>query len=226
MGAPSELVGDQLEAALEASGQTRRRYDRIAPIYDAVEWAMERRVRHWRENLWARLPAGLTLEAGVGTGRNLPYYPAGRDVVGLDISPRMLERARRKPGRSGSRVVLELGDVQRLPHADGTFDAAVATFLFCSVPDPELGLRELRRVLKPGGRLLLLEHVLSERHFVRPLMRALDPIPFHLWGAHIDRETVARVRAAGFVDLDVHDLFLDVVKRIEARNTPEGSHAG
>lgn len=80
-------------------------------------------------------------------------------------------------------------------------------------------------MLKPGGRLLLLEHVLSERHFVRPLMRALDPIPFHLWGAHIDRETVARVRAAGFVDLDVYDLFLDVVKRIEARKTPGGSHA-
>lgn len=122
---------------------------------------MERRVRHWRENLWARLPAGLTLEAGVGTGRNLPYYPAGRDVVGLDISPRMLERARRKPGRSGSRVALELGDVQRLPHADGTFDAAVDRPGARTArwrPD-----RKRKHITSAGGQRLLLHASVQER---------------------------------------------------------------
>jgi hypothetical protein len=83
-----------------------------------------------------------------------------------------------------------------------------------------LGLGEARRVLAPGGRLLLLEHVLSRRPLLRSLMRFLDPIPFHVWGAHIDRDTVGNVRQAGFVDVVDTDLSLDVVKRIEAVAPP------
>lgn len=178
---------------------------------------MERRVRRWREDLWSRVPPGRVLEVGVGTGKNLVYHPSESDVVALDLSTEMMARARRKAERLQARVALELGDVQRLPHAEATFDTAVATFVFCSVPDPLLGLREVRRVLKPGGRLLLLEHVLSEKKVLRQLMRSLDPIPFWVWGAHIDRVTVSNVREAGFRDVVDTDLSLDIVKLIEAR---------
>jgi ubiquinone/menaquinone biosynthesis C-methylase UbiE len=157
------------------------------------------------------------LEMGVGTGKNLPCHPRGRRVTALDISNKMAERARRRRARLEARVHLEVADVQSLPHQGGHFDTAVASFLFCSVPDPVQGLKEARRVLKSGGRLLLLEHVLSRGSGLRPLMRWLDPLSAHIWGAHIDRETVANVHKAGFEDVDAQDRLLDVVKIITAR---------
>lgn len=196
---------------------TRDRYERIAWIYDAVEAMMELRARSWRRDLWSRVEPGAVLELGVGTGKNFSFYPPNQQIVAVDISERMLDRARAKAQRLRASVRLEIADVQRLPYPDGRFDVAVATFLFCSVPDPALGLREARRVLKPGGQLILLEHVVSARRILRALMRLLDPIPTHLWGAHINRDTVNAVRSAGFVDVVEHDLALDVVKRIDAR---------
>jgi ubiquinone/menaquinone biosynthesis C-methylase UbiE len=167
--------------------------------------------------LWALVEPGSVLELGIGTGKSIPFYPPDREIVGIDISERMLERSRARARRLGARVRLELGDAQSLPFADESFDVVVATFLFCSVPDPRLALDETRRVLKPGGQLLLLEHVLAERPVLRQLMRWLDPIPFHLWGAHIDRDTVTTVRDAGFAEIMTTNLWGDVVKRIEAR---------
>lgn len=196
---------------------TRSRYDRIAPLYDLLELGMELRFAPWRRGLWAEVGSGRVLEAGVGTGKNLPYHPRNAEIVGVDLSPRMLERARRRAMRIGSTARLEVADIQALPFRDASFDTAVATFVFCSVPDPVLGLREVRRVLKPGGRLLLLEHVLSERKWLCPIMRWLDPIPFHIWGAHLDRETVRNVHLAGYSDVRAVDLSLDIVKRIDAR---------
>lgn len=194
----------------------RRRYDRIAPIYDPMEWMMEWRARRWRRDLWSRVGPGRILELGVGTGKNIRYYPPGREIVAMDISEQMLARARRKAERLNARVELELGDVQQMSYPDESFAVVVATFLFCSVPDPVLGLREARRVLEPGGQLLLLEHVLSQWPPLRRVMKWLDPIPLHIWGAHIDRDTVDNVRRAGFVSVAETDLSLDIVKRIEA----------
>ena len=134
----------------------------------------------------------------------------------MGLSERMLARARRKAHRLNARVQLELGDVQQLAYPEGSFDFIVATFLFCSVPNPVLGLKEAQRVLKPGGRLLLIEHVLSRHPLLGPVMKWLDPIPSHIWGAHIDRDTVDNVHRAGFVELKETNLYLDIVKRIEA----------
>ena len=211
----SQFATDARETRL-----TRERYDRIAPIYDALEWMMEWRARRWRRDLWSRVGTDRILELGVGTGKNIRYYPAGRDVVAMDISEGMLARARHRAERLCATVRLEVGDAQALSYADASFDVVVATFLFCSVPDPVLGLTEAKRVLKPGGQLLLVEHVVSQRAVLRRLMQWIDPIPLHIWGAHIDRDTVDNVRRAGFVDVTDTNLSLDVVKRIEARALP------
>jgi len=196
---------------------TRQRYDRIAPFYNALEWLMELRFRRWRRELWGNLAGDAILELGIGTGKNLRFYPSGKNVTAIDLSEKMLERARRRAERLGTRVQLQVADVQALPFEDASFDEVVATFLFCSVPDPVLGLREARRVLRPGGRLLLLEHVISEVPLIRTLMRWFDPIPFRIWGAHIDRDTVANVRTAGFVDIASRSKALGLIQLIKAR---------
>lgn len=206
-----------------ATETTRRRYDRLAPVYDRLEAEAERRFAPWRAALWKRVRGARVLEVGVGTGKNLPHYPPGVKVSAVDLSPRMLEQARQRAARLGMPVELREADVQALPVPDARFETAVATFVFCSVPDPVLGLRELRRVLKPGGQLLLLEHVLSRRPGLRWLMQLINPLVVRVMGANIDRDTVENVRRAGFVDMQVEDLWLDVVKLIEARS-PDSGH--
>ena len=195
----------------------RRRYDRVAPIYDAMEWVAEFRFSKWRRDQWDRVEGDEILELGVGTGKNLPYYPEGRDITAIDIAPKMLKRARRRAEKEGVEVALLEADAQDLPFDDNSFDAAVATFVFCSVPDPVQGLKEALRVVRPGGQLILVEHVLSGLPVLHSLMRWFDWLPVHVWGAHIDRQTVKNVERAGFSEVRETPLALDVVKRIEAR---------
>lgn len=198
----------------------RRRYDRVAPIYDAMEWFMERlSLSRWRPDLWERVEGDNVLEVGVGTGKSFKHYPRDRQITAIDISPKMLEQAERRARKLGVDVRLLEGDAQALPFEDSSFETVVTTCVFCSVPDPVRGLREIHRVLAPGGQLLMLEHVLSRKPVLRTLMRWFDFLSYHLWGAHIDRQTVQNVRKAGFVDVAATDLALDVVKRIEASKT-------
>lgn len=216
-------ASDPRAGTIDARGTaaTRARYDRIAPFYDLVQRLNERRFASHRAALWGRIQGPRVLEVGVGTGVNIPLYPREAKITALDLSPRMLERARRRLPRDASVELLE-SDVQRLPFPPASFDTVVATFVFCSVPDPIQGLREVRRVLAPGGQLLLIEHLLSTRATLRRAMRLINPVVRLLMGANIDRETVENVRRAGFVDLQVKDLGpLDIVKSIDAR-APEG----
>ncbi len=183
-----------------ATLHTRRRYDLIAPIYDWVEGLVERgRYSHWRAELWAQVRGPRVLEVGVGTGKNIPYYPSHVQVTAVDLSPAMLARARRRAAQHPEKQVeLHLMDVQRLTFPDNTFDEAVATFVFCSVPDPVQGLQELYRVVRPGGRLLMLEHMLADPPWLAWIMQRLDPLVHWLIGVHIARRTVDNVRAAGW----------------------------
>ncbi len=195
---------------------TRRRYDRVARFYDLFEAGMEGFVRPWRARLWAKVPVGKIIEVGIGTGKNMPFYPKGAEITGIDLSSKMLERAHKRASRLGITPMLTVADVQALPYPSHSFDTAITTCVFCSVPDPVRGLREIRRVLKPGGQLLMLEHVLSHRPALGRLMNFFDAIPFHLWGAHINRNTVRSVELAGFTGIGDENLALDVVKYIRA----------
>jgi phosphatidylethanolamine/phosphatidyl-N-methylethanolamine N-methyltransferase len=197
--------------------QTRARYDRLAPLYDSMEYLAERLgFSRWRPSLWQRVRGPRVLELGVGTGKNFSYYPQDMDITAIDISPKMIDRARKKAEREGTPVRLELGDAQDLHFPEGSFDTVVATFVFCSVPDPIQGLREAARVLKPGGQLLLLEHVLSEKRVLKPIMNVANPVVVRIMGANINRQTVRNVERAGFRVESVDELWVDIVKLIEA----------
>jgi len=200
-----------------ATARTRARYDRNAPFYDLMTRGSERRLASARANMWRAVRGPRVLEVGVGTGINMPYYPPGMQLTAIDLSPRMLERARLRAQKLDVVVDLREADAQALPFPGGSFETVVATCVFCSVPDPVLGLRELRRVLVPDGQLLLMEHVLSERPVVRQLMQGLNPMVVRMMGANINRETVANVQMVGFQDLEVQDLWLQIFKAMEAR---------
>lgn len=186
----------------QATAQTKARYNRIAPIYDLIETLSEGRFKPWREKLWSRA-CGNILEVGVGTGKNFPYHPRGAKVTGIDLADQMLVRARERARQLNVTIDLRGGDAQSLDFPDDSFDTAVATFVFCSVPDPIRGLRELNRVVKPDGKILLLDHVRIDKSIVGTLMDWLDPIIVRLWGAHINRRTVENVKRAG---LDIESI--------------------
>lgn len=175
------------------------RYQRIAPFYDSLdapfEWA---RYRHLRPLAFAGL-AGRILDAGVGTGRNMASYPPGAEVVGIDLSPAMLARAARRRPRATAPVALALMDVRRLAFADDTFDAAVATFLFCVLPVEmqENALVELRRVVRPGGAIVLLDYVTPQSAARSLAARIAEPWMRWAFGAGSDRRTEDHVAAAG-----------------------------
>lgn len=198
---------------------TQRRYDRIAPIYDAMELLVERLAfREWRAELWSHVEGERVLEVGVGTGKNLPYHPDDKEVTAIDLSRSMITQARQRARQQGEPVLLTQADAQHLPFAEATFDAAVATFVFCSVPDPVLGLSEISRVVRPGGRILLLEHVRVNAPVVGPVMDLLDPAIVRIMGAHIARRTADNVAKAGLHIESVEELAPGgLVKLIHAR---------
>jgi ubiquinone/menaquinone biosynthesis C-methylase UbiE len=196
-----------------------QRYQRIAPFYDLLDLPFEgRRYRPLRPLLFHGL-SGRILDAGVGTGRNFPFYPPGATVVGIDISPAMLARAERRLNQASVPVELLGMDVMRLDFPAGYFDAAVATFLFCVLPD-ELqvpGLRELVRVVKPGGTIRLLEYVRPTGPWRRFLARLWEPWIAWAYGASFDRNTEAHIRPAGLDLIEARFVVDDLIKLIEAR---------
>ncbi len=197
--------------------RTRRRYNRMAFFYDFMEAPMERlRFASWRQRLNGRITGPTALEIGVGTGKNFAYYPDNVHMAGIDLSPRMLARAHKKANKLNIKVDLQEMDVQHLDFADRSFDTVFATFVFCSVPDPVMGLRELRRICKPEGRLLLLEHMRPGNMALGFLFDALNPMVVRMMGANINRRTIDNIRAAGWQIQMEENLSSDIVKWIEA----------
>lgn len=196
----------------------RKRYDRIAPYFEMMEAMMEGLFfKSWRKNLWSRVEGHHILEVGVGTGKNFEYYPPGTRVTAIDFSPAMLKQASQKKAQKAVKVDLDLMDIQSLAFADSSFDTVIASFVFCSVPQPLKGLKELHRVCKPGGQVLLLEHVISTKPLLAKVMNFFNPIILILVGANINRNTLRNIKAAGFAWVIVDQQSSHMIKLVEAR---------
>ena len=186
------------------------RYQRIAWAYDLLDLPFEYgRYRKIRPQIFRGL-SGRILDAGVGTGRNFPFYPLGSEVVGIDLSPGMLARAERRRPLATASVMLRQMDVTRLDFPDRSFDAAVATFLFCTLPDDlqVAGMRELGRVVKPGGIIRCLEYTRPSGGLRRAMTHLWEPWINWAYGAGFDRQTEKRALEAGlqlFESRFVHD---------------------
>ncbi len=189
------------------------KYNRIAGNYDTVDRFIPSR---WRRRA-AGLACGRVLEVGIGTGLNFPFYAdCCTEIVGIDISSGMLEKAKERASQCKAPVRLEIMDVQELPLAAESFDSVLAAFVFCTVPNPLQGLRECRRVLKPGGKLILLEHTGSGNGALRQFMDWLNPFTVRFLGDHINRDTGEVVAMAGFTVRSVNNLLGDVVRLVVA----------
>ena len=198
---------------------TRKRYDTASAIYDLMEWPVEQLwYKKWRQKLWQQVKGPKVLEIGVGTGKNIPYYPEEVELMGIDLSPGMLKQAHKLlPDHAKDRITLREMDAQQMDFTDNTFDEVVATFVFCSVPDPVVGLQEALRVTRPGGKLHLLEHMKAEEFFLVKIMEKLDAPIHYLSGVHIARQTVANVEKAGWEIDQVQDLTAKgIFKKIKA----------
>ena len=197
--------------------KTRQRYDRIAPYFDGLEGFLEGLFfNQWRKTLWAQVTGPDILEVGVGTGKNFPMYPQNTRITAIDFSEKMLQQAGKKRDHKGINVDLQLMDVQTLCYADNSFDTVIATFVFCSVPQPKKGLQELYRVCKPGGQVLLLEHVLSSNRLMAAMMNLMNPLIRSIFGANINRQTVKNVQACAFNKVLLDPAGSDMVKLIRA----------
>lgn len=191
----------------------RRRYNRTARFYDLMDKMIPDAIRKQA----IEKARGKVLEVGVGTGKNLPYYKEGCEVTGIDFSPGMLARAKDRVKEAKVPVILLEMDAQHMTFSDNTFDTVLATCVFCSVPDPVQGLKEVRRVCKPGGQIILLEHVRSDNPILGWLMDVLNPVSLHMIGSNINRRTVDNVKAAGISILNVGNLSGKIVKLIIAK---------
>ena len=206
-----------MQKTVSSSDFARRRYNRNAFFYDFLEAPMEHlRFSAWRQKLRAGIQGERALEVGVGTGKNLAYYPADVHVTAIDFSPRMLARARQKAKKLHLQVDLQEMDVQHLEFPDHSFDTVFATFVFCSVPDPVKGLCELRRVCRPEGKLLLLEHMRPGNPVLGLVFDALNPMVVRMMGANINRRTVSNIQQAGWQIKVEENLSADIVRWIEA----------
>ena len=196
-----------------------RRYQRIAPVYDLLDLPFERRRYRALRPLLFRGIAGRLLDAGIGTGRNCEFYPPEAIVSGIDISPAMLARAHERCPTLAAGGRLYQMDVTALEFPTGSFDAAVATFLFCVLPDQlqERALRELRRVVRPGGLIRLLEYVRPRGKLRRIVSYIWQPWIRWDYGAGFDRDTERYVPAAGLELLESRYVVDDLLKLLTIR---------
>lgn len=195
----------------------RRLYDSYAPGYDRGMDVLERVLFRGGREWVCRRAAGRVLEIAIGTGRNLPHYPAGITLTGVEQSPAMLAIARRRAADLGIDADLRLGDAQSLDFPDAGFDTVVCTIALCTIPDDARAVSEARRVLRPGGRFLLLEHVRSPVLPVRLVERLLDPLAVRTQADHLLREPLDHLTREGFEVETVERSRLGLVERVSAR---------
>jgi ubiquinone/menaquinone biosynthesis C-methylase UbiE len=201
----------------------RRVWDEAAPSYDRQMALFERLLlgdgRAW---VGSRV-RGRVLEVAVGTGLNLSHYPGGVTLAGVELSPRMLVLARERAAELGLDADLREGDAEHLPFGEASFDTVVCALGLCTIPDPARAVAEMRRVLVPGGRLVLLDHVGSTWPPVYALQWLVEQVSVRLAGEHFTRRQLPLVRAAGFEVVEAERLKAGVVERLLAVK-PGGGH--
>jgi len=193
---------------------TQKKWDDASRTFDVFAAADDRRLSAYKQRLLKQI-RGNTLLVAAGTGNDFKFLPPDVRLTAIDISPKMIERAARKAVAYPGRIDLAVKDVCELDYPDSTFDTVVTVFTFCSVPRPVIGLRELHRVLKPDGQLLMLEHVRSAIGPIGVMMDLITPLS-RRFGPELNRDTVGNVQKAGFRLRRVENVYLDVVKIIEA----------
>jgi phosphatidylethanolamine/phosphatidyl-N-methylethanolamine N-methyltransferase len=169
-----------LDVSLEER-QVRRAYDFYSPVYDFLFKKIFEPGRIAAVRLMGSPARGRVLEVGIGTGLNLPFYPPDIDLVGIDLSEGMLKKAQEKvESLHMNKVALKVMDASAMDLGDGEFDATLATYVISAVPDPVAVLREMRRVTKPGGAIVILNHFRSQNPLMRRIEDALAPVCAHL----------------------------------------------
>jgi ubiquinone/menaquinone biosynthesis C-methylase UbiE len=203
---PNRKVTDRLRSLWERYAP---RYDRDTDFYDLLLLGDS---RSWAHS-WA---SGQVLEVAIGTGRNLPFYPRGIQLTGIDFSPAMLDIARGRAAEIGVEVTLIEADAQHLPFAEPWFNTVVCTLALSSIPDPAAAINEMHRVLRPGGQLLVVGHVASPHRVVRAGQRRLERLSIRLAGDHQTRQPYPEIVAAGFtIDRREH-LRAGIIERVRA----------
>ena len=200
-------------------GETRRVreiYDRDAPRYDRSIAAAEKLMFGGGRQWVCSRATGDVLELATGTGRNLPFYSEDIRLTGIELSPEMLRIARHRAAELGVAADLRAGDAEDLDFPGESFDTIVSTLSMCTIPDAAAAAREAYRVLRPGGRFLLLEHVKSPVTPVRLLQRVLEPVSVRFQADHLLREPRQLLRSAGFAVEHFESWKLGLVERISA----------
>jgi ubiquinone/menaquinone biosynthesis C-methylase UbiE len=160
---------------------------------------------------------GRVLELAAGTARNLPFYPEDVQITGIELSPEMLAIGRKRAEELGHPADLQLGDAQELEFPDESFDTVTCTLGFCTIPDTKRAAAEALRVLRPGGRLLMLEHVRSPARMVRGGQRLLEPLTLRFEADHLLREPLDYLPEVGFEIDEVQRSKWGIVERLRAR---------
>jgi ubiquinone/menaquinone biosynthesis C-methylase UbiE len=209
------------QASDKRARRLRRYWDKHAPNYDKQMAFWERRLFGDGRQWVCAQATGEVLEVAIGTGRNLPYYPQGVRLTGIEFSPAMLELARRQADQLGRTIDLRLGDAQALELPDAAFDTVVCTLSLCAIPDHRRAVAEMKRVLRPGGRLLLLDHVAGGPRWVRAIQCLLERVTRPLGGEYLRRHPLLQVQAEGF-QIERQERFkLGIVERLTARKPAE-----
>ena len=200
----------------------RRLYDDRAATYDRSIGFGERLLLGRFRHAFGALLSGETIEVGIGSGLNIPFYStAVTQAIGVDLSHEMLRLAHERAGHLGIPFALVQADAEALPFPDAAFDTVAISLALCTIPDPVEALRELGRVCRPGGRVVMLEHVRSTARPLAALQRALSPLNERAIGCHLDRDTIGLARSVGFSIDETRSRLFNAVQLVVAR--PPGS---
>jgi ubiquinone/menaquinone biosynthesis C-methylase UbiE len=201
----------------EETERLKRIWEKQAPRYD-------RSIAFWEKILFGdgrrwvcSRTQGEALEVAIGTGRNLTFYPEGVRLTAIDLSPAMLQRARERARELGMEIDLREGDAQDLAFLDESFDTVVCTLSLCNIPDDRRAIAEMKRVLRPGGRLLLFDHVRAASSLLRAVQRILEAVTVRLEGEHLLRRPLEHIQGEGFEVEQRERYKAGIVERLSAR---------